>query len=127
MFDDDDVENDVDVSLDTLFELAQSFNDGHNLKSIKTESAWHSSKSKSFEFGGEGDFISQHVNYCEGSSRTVQFGEDLNKSISIGDIDTASKVFITKVDRMLLSILDKDVRIAVARSMGQHFSILTNP
>jgi hypothetical protein len=43
---------DCDVSLDTLFELAMSFNDGHNLVAIEFEGCWRCSKPRLFEFGG---------------------------------------------------------------------------
>lgn len=67
--------------LTVLFELAQLFDDGHEITSVETEGAYHCSKPRLHEFGGNGLFIGKHVVVQRSSSSAIADGSGLESAL----------------------------------------------
>lgn len=101
---------DESVGLDALFTIARAFDDGHGLKAYKTESSWHCSKPRLFEFGGAGDFSGVHVAVGTWSRQAIELGEALETALEIGDTDMAANVLRDKVGSILAGIHSEKTR-----------------
>lgn len=100
-----DFEDDADV--DTLFTIALAFDDGHGLKSYKTEASWHCSKPRLFEFGGAGDFRGLHISIGDSSDRVAALGEALDDALTSDDTDKAAEILYRKVESTLNGVFDE--------------------
>ncbi len=101
------------ADLCALFVIAQAFNDGHGLKAFKTESSWHCSRPRLFEFGGFGEFTGSNVTVTGSSSDVVSLGENLEATLSAGNTDGAAKLIGKTVASLLAGIYDEAARFAV--------------
>jgi len=106
------------ADLDTLFEIAKAFNDGHGLKAYKTETSWHCSKPRLFEFGGCGDFRGSHVTTGGSSSGIVTLGEDLEAALSANDTSKAADILFNKVTGILGGVFDESARLAIRNRLA---------
>lgn len=98
------------ADLQALFLIATCFDDGHGLKAIKFEGAWHCSKPRLFEFSGEGVFISREVALYGHSSRTVNLGEELRTALLNGNLDEAADKLAEDAITVLSGINDEATR-----------------
>jgi hypothetical protein len=105
---------DCDVSLDTLFELAMSFNDGHNLVAIEFEGCWRCSKPRLFEFGGNSQYISKEVQIDIDSTQGIVLGRSLRDAIAASNLDEIGVLAGAAVKRLLDGIRDVEVRQSAA-------------
>lgn len=110
---------DDDADMKSLFMIAKLLNDGHGLTAYKTESAWHCSKPRLFEFGGCGDFTGTHVTVSGSSNQVVSLGEELEASLATGDTDAAAELVRTNVSELLAGIYDETVRTQVRNKLIQ--------
>ena len=99
-----------DADLDTLFTIARALDDGHGLKSYKTETSWHCSKPRLFEFGGAGDFRGLNIAVGDSSDRVTAMGENLDDALTAGDIAKAAGILQKKVDGILNGVFDESKR-----------------
>ena len=99
-----------DAEIEKLFELARIFDDGHGLHAIKTESSWHCSKPRLFEFGGSGCFMGTHVIVDRSSDAAVRLGQDLETALVVKNVDEAAAVFLGDVRNTLSGIGDATTR-----------------
>mgnify|MGYP006869255721 CR=1 FL=1 len=104
VFDDDRPE------LTVLFELAQLFDDGHELTSVETEGAYHCSKPRLHEFGGNGLFIGKHVVVQRSSSSAIADGSGLELALREDDLDRAVQQLLLQVEGRLEEVTDEAVR-----------------
>lgn len=111
-----------DADLDALFVIAKAFDDGHGLTAYKTESAWHCSKPRLFEFGGCGDFTGSHVTVGGSSSRIVSLGENLETALASSNTDAAAETIRVEVGRILAGIYDESARGQVQEKLVQLLS-----
>lgn len=102
-----------DADLESLFTIAKAFDDGHGLKSIRTETSWHCSKPRLFEFGGCGNFIGTHVSVSGSSDQITAMGEHLEDALGAKDISKAADVLFKNVSKLLSGIDDADLRKSV--------------
>lgn len=102
-----------EVSLKALFTLAICFDDGHGLKAIKWEGAWHSDRPRLFEFGGNGLYLSKSVIANSNSSQALSLGENLHTAILQGDLNQAAAHLDSEVSGLLRGIGDESIRGAV--------------
>ena len=84
--------------------------DGHGLHAIKTESSWHCSKPRLFEFGGSGCFLGTHVFVDRSSGASVRLGQDLETALVAKNVDEAAAVFLDDVRDTLSGIGDATTR-----------------
>lgn len=108
-----------DADLDSLFTIAKAFGDGHGLKSYKTETAWHCSKPRLFEFGGAGEFTGSHVAVSGSSTQVTQLGEELEAAVASGDTDKAAEVLRKKVGSILAGVYDEAAREAIRSKLSE--------
>ena len=113
------------ADLAALFLIATCFDDGHGLKAIKFESAWHCSKPRLFEFGGEGIFISREIVLYGASSRALELGHDLHGALLQGSLDEAADRLALETLNVLSGISDdvkrQTLRQKLARKLlGEH-------
>jgi len=94
-----DFEDDADLL--SLFAIAQAFDDGHGLASIKTETAWYCSKPHLFEFGGAGQYHGRHFTFEVSSQQAAHHGDAIDAALAGGATDAAA----AEVHRMLENIL----------------------
>lgn len=111
-----DFENDADV--DTLFTIALAFDDGHGLKSYKTETSWHCSKPRLFEFGGAGDFRGLHISMGDSSDRTAALGEALDDALTSDETEKAAEILYRKVEGILNGVFDEIKRSAMRSKLS---------
>lgn len=92
---------DDDADLLSLFTIAQAFDDGHGLTAVKTETAWHCSKPRLFEFGGAGQYHGRHFTFEVSSQQAAHHGDAIDAALAGGATDAAA----AEVHRMLENIL----------------------
>jgi hypothetical protein len=107
-----------DVDLDALQVIASSFNDGHNLAAIEFEGAWHCSRPRLFEFGGEGLFSSQELRLSTSSTDALRLGRDLRKAILGGDLTAAAARITRVVLHLLAGVTDESLRARLRSHIG---------
>jgi hypothetical protein len=107
-----------DADLDSLFTIAKAFDDGHGLKAYKTETAWHCSAPRLFEFGGAGDFTGMHVSVGNSSNQIVALGERLEAALSASDTDKAADILREKVGNILSGIYDATTRDVIRSKLS---------
>lgn len=106
------------ADLDTLFVLAQHFDDGHGLTAIATEGAWHCSEPLLFEFGGAGEYISRHVHLSNSSQAPRTLGPELDAAIEVKDLDQAAACILAKVNDLLMRVVCPDVQAALRTKLS---------
>lgn len=107
-----------DADLDALFEIAVRLNDGHGLKAIQIEGAWHCDKPRLFEFSGNGEFIGKHVYVGTTSSTALSLGEDLEDALTAGDADLGAERVLREVNTILNGVADEAQREALKQKLG---------
>lgn len=112
------------AGIDELFTIARAFDDGHGLKAYKTESSWHCSKPRLFEFGGAGAFRGMHVSVGSWSRQAIEMGESLEAALENGDNDTAANLLGKSIGSILAGVQSQDTR-DVLRTKLSH--LLSNP
>lgn len=105
-------ENDSD--LDSLFVLAQAFDDGHGLKAIRYEGCWHEDKPRLWHFGGNGGLISQAVTIDGSSSGLLRMADEISAALERQDLQAATKALEQHV-RYLLGGIDADAARAALK------------
>lgn len=104
---------DGSADVETLFAIASRFDDGHGLKAIKFEGAWHSGKPRPFPFGGEGLYISREVTMCTHSTQARELGQYLHAALLAGNLDQAASRLAVEVFGLLAGIGDRTIRDAL--------------
>lgn len=112
-----------EADLDTLFSIAKAFDDGHGLKAMKTESAWHCSKPRLFEFGGCGSFVGTHVTVSGDSSSVIELGEKVEAALTEGDTDKAAETIRAQVGHILAGIYNENDRNKVKETLSALLSL----
>jgi hypothetical protein len=107
------------ADLAALFLIATCFNDGHGLKAIKFEAAWYCSKPRLYEFGGQGTYISQEIVLYSGSSRAVDFGEELHAALLRGNLDEAADKLAADIGNVLSGITDDTTRSTLREKLAR--------
>lgn len=113
---------DDEADLDSLFTIARAFDDGHGLTACKTETAWHCSKPRLFEFGGAGDFTGRHVSIGGSSSQVAQLGEALEEALSVDDAAKAADILSKEVGRILAGVYDENARSQIQSKLSEMLS-----
>lgn len=117
------VELDEDVDMATLFALADALDDGHGLRSISLEGAWHCDRPRLGEFGGYATYVGSHVNIDTSTSRAASLGGELEAALAADDRDAAAKTVATHIDAIVGGIYDdavaQDVRKRIAHALGK--------
>lgn len=108
-----------DADLDTLFTIALAFNDGHGLKSYKTETSWHCSRPRLFEFGGAGDFRGLHIAVGDSSDRVTAMGQNLEDALTADDITKAADILQKKIDGILNGVFDESTRASIRSKLSE--------
>lgn len=98
------------VSISELFFLAKAFDDGHGLKNLQYQGAYHSDKHRLGHFGGYSEFTGAHVTYADSTSTPIDAGSIVEAALDAGDINTAAREVSRQATRFLTGILDHDVR-----------------
>lgn len=101
---------DNEACVDDLFMIAKAFDDGHGLTAFKTESSWHCSKPRLFEFGGAGNFTGSHVSVEGSSNQICDLGESIEKALSGGDIGEVANILHKQIGGYLAGIYDSSKR-----------------
>lgn len=101
-----------------VFRIAQKLNDGHGLKAVKFEGAWHCSKPRLFEFGGNGLFLSNECHLDISSSTALTVGVALQAALDGNDIDKATDLVFTQAKLLLNGIRDEIKSKAVAQKLA---------
>lgn len=120
------------ADLDALFLIATCFDDGHGLKAIKFEGAWHCSKPRLFEFGGDGAFISREVELYRASSRALELGHGLREALLQCNLDSATDQLASELTQILSGISDDAVRQELRQKvahklLGGHHASCSDP
>lgn len=105
--------------LTVLFELAQLFDDGHELTSIETEGAYHCSKPRLHEFGGNGLFIGKHVVVHRSSAAAIADGSGLERALSEGSLERAVQQLLLQVEGRLEEVTDEAVRATLREGLAR--------
>lgn len=100
------INEDDDADLETLFELAKVFDDGHGLTGIIAEQAMFCDAPRLDAFGGVGTFIGTHVSMCTDSGDACRVGKPLQEALGAGDIEKAAEVVGGEVMRLLGCVSD---------------------
>jgi hypothetical protein len=109
---------DCEADLASLYDLAQWCNDGHNLKALDVEGAWHSDRPRLHEFGGDGMYLSDLVQVTRSSSRARELGSDLEAALANNDTIKAGQIVGKEVGRLLASISNQQFREAIAETVA---------
>lgn len=113
-----------DASLDAVFLLARLFDDGHELKSMQYEGAWHCDRARIGEFGGFGGFMGKEIFVSGDSSDWIDLGESLERALSNCEVHKAADKLRTHIGKILAAIADDDMRTEVRLGLA---SLLREP
>jgi hypothetical protein len=102
--------NDFDADLESLFDIARAFDDGHGLYGIKFEACWRCSQPRLFEFGGNGEFYGRHAVVHGNSSQVVALGEELDAALEAKNLEAAAQRVATHVKNLIAGVRDPRVR-----------------
>lgn len=107
------------AELSDVFDIAKMFDDGHGLKAMKVQNAWHADSLRLNEFGGYSEYLGKHY-YSEGDSRQViETGEAVDDALEKQDFDRAAKTIGARVHHLLEGILDAATQDAVRALVAQ--------
>lgn len=107
-----------ETSIDVLYELAVLFDDGHKLSGYLTESGWHSTRASLFGFGGIGIFQGKHYGCTFSSSNAGNFGQEINKNLSNGNLDAAAEHLQTEVQKLLDGVVCENQRTVLKLALS---------
>jgi hypothetical protein len=110
---------DDDIDLDALFLIATRFDDGHHLEAIMFEGCWYCSKSRLFEFGGIGRFLSREIRLSGTSSQALELGQSLRKALLAADIEEASRLVTQETGNLLAGISDESLRSSLRQRVAE--------
>jgi hypothetical protein len=108
-----------DSDLDSLFVLAQAFNDGHGLKSIRYEGCWHEDKPRLWHFGGNSGLISQAVTIDGSSSGLLRMADEIAAALEKHDVQAATKSLEQHVRYLLGGIAIDATRTALKHTLAK--------
>lgn len=106
------------VCVGDVFKIAQQLDDGHGLKAVKLEGCWHCSKPRLFEFGGDGQYITNDCYVRVASGEAIEFGIALQTALDGGNLDNVAAVAFVQIDKVLGSIQDDGTRNAVRQKLA---------
>lgn len=104
-----------------LFEIAQKLDDGHGLKAVKFEGAWHCNKPRLFEFGGDGLYLSKDCHIDSSSTRAITVGKALQAALDGNDLDKAAELVLAQAKLLLGGIRDE----GKSREVTQKLMLIT--
>lgn len=110
------------ADLEALFLIASCLDDGHHLTAIKFEGCWHCSKTRLFEFGGNGCYLSRETQVFRTSSQALQLGDQLRKTIVATDIEEASALIALEAANLLAGITDEHFRLNVRHRIAERLA-----
>ncbi|HHN2017389.1 MULTISPECIES: hypothetical protein [Pseudomonadota] len=110
------------ADLEALFLIASCLDDGHHLTAIKFEGCWHCSKTRLFEFGGNGCYLSREAQVFRTSSQALQLGDQLRKTIVATDIEEASALIALEAANLLAGITDEHFRLNVRHRIAERLA-----
>lgn len=105
------------ASISELYRIAQVLNDGHGLKAIKFESAYHCSKPRLFEFGGSGLYLSNECTLDSSSNAALMLGVDLRNALEANDLNRAAQLVCAQTKLILNGIHDAKKSEGVAKEL----------
>lgn len=111
--------DDEEIDLDSLFTLATRFDDGHGLTAIRWEGAWHCSKPRLFEFGGDGFYLSRDVFVHSDSSQALSLGPALYAALYCGNLDQVASLFKDEVCQLTAGLRDHATRRKVRLTLAE--------
>lgn len=109
---------DQDAELEILFGIAQRLDDGHGLKAIRLEGAWHCDKPRLFEFGGYGLYVGKNVTVGASSTRALTQGGNLDALLETGDTLSAARIVLEDIQRILDGIPNDLHRDAIRQKLA---------
>lgn len=112
------IEPDDSAELDDLFEIAQLMDDGHGLKAMKLEAAWHSSKPGLFEFGGSGNYRGRHFVTSSTSSASLSTGTAVDAALAERNSTKAAERLLSDIRHLLAGIADPVLHAEVCAKLG---------
>jgi hypothetical protein len=101
-----------------VFKIAQKLDDGHGLKAAKLEGCWHCSKPRLFEFGGDGQYITNDCYVGVASGYAIEFGTALQAALDGGNLDKVVDVTFVQIGKVLGSIQDEAIRNSVKQKLA---------
>ena len=107
------------ADLEALFLLARCFDDGHGLKAIRFEGAWHCSKPRLFEFGGDGCFLSREVRLFSTTTQALELAEGLRKAMLADAPKEAASLILQETLDLLSGIQDDKLRAKLQRYVAE--------
>ncbi|CAD5366622.1 conserved hypothetical protein [Rubrivivax sp. A210] len=107
-----------DADLESLFVIAQAFDDGHGLTAIRFEGCWHCDKPRLFEFGGDGGYIGRSASVQGSSTEFLRLGEEIDAALGKSDVDGAAEVLQRHIAGILAGIDADTTRTALRASMA---------
>ena len=113
-----------DSSLSVLFELAKRFNDGHDMQYFKIEGAWTCNRPLLGQFGGYGEFGSEHYAICEDSRSIAELGLEIHKALINGDTDQVASLLFDQVTDLFDGIYDEDTMRNIRQKVAAKLAVL---
>lgn len=112
-------DHETEADLGDVFDIAKMFDDGHGLKAMKIQNAWHADSLRLNEFGGSGEYFGKHY-FTQGDSRQViSYGEAVDAALEKTDCTAAGKVIAARAQELLEGILDSSVQCEVRALVAQ--------
>lgn len=109
---------DQDAEIEILFGIAQRIDDGHGLKAIRLEGAWHCDKPRLFEFGGYGLYVGKNVTVGASSTEVLTQGGSLDKLLETGDTQAAAMIVLQDIQHILDGIPNDQHRAAIRQKLA---------
>jgi len=112
------VDEECRVDFEQLFKFAMAFDDGHQLKSLSYQSAWHCHKPRLYRFGGDGFYATNDAVISTDTNLAVECAENVCRELGKNDIKEASKYVCNHLGYMLLRVFNKNVRKALIEQIA---------
>lgn len=109
------------IEFEQLFKLALVFNDGHDLKSLHYQSAWHCHRPNLFHFGGDAVYATKDIQICADTNLIMEFAEKLSNRLEKGDINESSKCVCEYLAQILVGLFDHKMREKLIEQIALDF------
>lgn len=101
------------AELEVLFFIATMINDGHELKCMKTETAFTSNKRTPFMFGGSGEYFGPYYRKLISTCLVHTLAENINSLLEAGDVHKVSEILAEEFQMAIDGIQNEDQKRAV--------------
>lgn len=109
------------VLFDQLFDLAQAFNDGHKLKSLKFEASYHSDRYEFGAFGGDGEYLGKHFRLSVSTSEVRTLAPMVDAALERGEVAQAASLLEHEFNNYLAGI-PAELRTQVRQELAKRFA-----